>query len=96
MTSQVIPRAFIWRRIHSLMGLWLVLFLFEHLLVNSQAALLLGNNARGFVDGVNAIHNLPYLPIIEIFLLGFPIAIHGVLGVKYLFTAKFNSGGSDG
>jgi succinate dehydrogenase / fumarate reductase cytochrome b subunit len=78
------------------MGLWLVLFLIEHLLVNSQAALLLGDNARGFVDGVNAIHNLPYLPLIEIFLLGLPIALHGVLGVKYLFAAKFNSVGSDG
>ena len=66
------------------------------MLVNSQAALLLGDNARGFVDGVNAIHNLPYLQVIEIFLLGFPIAIHGVLGVKYLLTAKFNSVGSDG
>lgn len=96
MTSQVLPKAFIWRRLHSLMGLWLVLFLVEHLLVNSQAALLLGDNARGFVDGVNTIHNLPYLPLIEIFLLGVPIAIHGILGVKYLFTAKFNSGGSDG
>jgi succinate dehydrogenase / fumarate reductase cytochrome b subunit len=96
MTSQVLPKAFIWRRLHSLMGLWLVLFLIEHLLVNSQAALLLGDNARGFVDGVNAIHNLPYLPVIEIFLLGVPIAIHGILGVKYLLAAKFNSGGSDG
>jgi succinate dehydrogenase / fumarate reductase cytochrome b subunit len=96
MTSQIIPRAFIWRRLHSLMGLWLVLFLIEHLLVNSQAALLLGDNARGFIDGVNAIHNLPYLPVIEIFLLGFPLALHAVLGVKYLFTSKFNSQGSSG
>ena len=96
MTSQVIPREFVWRRLHSLMGLWLVLFLIEHLLVNSQAALLLGDNARGFVDGVNAIHNLPYLPVIEVFLLGFPIAIHGVIGLKYLFTAKFIDGRSNG
>ncbi len=96
MTSQVIPRAFIWRRLHSLMGFWLVLFLINHLLANSQAALLLGDNARGFVNSVNAIHNLPYLPVIAIFLLGFPFAIHGVLGVKYLFTSKSNSGGSDG
>ena len=96
MTSQTIPRAFIWRRLHSLMGLWLVLFLIEHLLVNSQAALLLGDNAKGFVDGVNAIHNLPYLQVIEIVLLGVPFAIHAVLGVKYLMTSKFNSRKSDG
>jgi succinate dehydrogenase / fumarate reductase cytochrome b subunit len=78
------------------MGLWLVLFLIEHLLVNSQAALLLGDNAQGFVRGVNAIHNLPYLPFIEIFLLGFPIALHGVIGLKYLFTSKSNSHGTNG
>lgn len=89
MTTQTIPRAFIWRRLHSLMGLWIVLFLFEHLLTNSQAALLLGDNARGFVEMVNAIHNLPYLQAIEIFLLGVPIAIHAVLGIKYLLTAKY-------
>ncbi|MGH2612780.1 MAG: succinate dehydrogenase, partial [Rhabdochlamydiaceae bacterium] len=91
MTSQTLPRAFLERRLHSLMGLWIVLFLFEHLLVNSQAALLLGDNAQGFVELVNSIHNLPYLQAIEIFLLGVPIAIHAILGIKYLFTAKFNS-----
>ncbi len=78
------------------MGLWIVLFLFEHLLVNSQAALLLGDNARGFVELVNSIHNLPYLQAIEIFLLGVPIALHAVWGIKYLFTAKFNSNRSRG
>lgn len=96
MTSETLPRAFVWRRLHSLMGLWLVLFLMEHLLVNSQAALLLGDNAQGFVRGVNAIHNLPYLQVIEIVLLGVPFAIHMVWGVKYLFTAKFNSHRTDG
>ncbi len=94
MTTQTLPhtppREFIWRRLHSLMGLWLVLFLMEHLLVNSQAALLLGDNGRGFVELVNSIHNLPYLQAIEIILLGVPIAIHAIWGIKYLFTAKFN------
>lgn len=91
-----IPRAFIWRRVHSLMGLWFVLFLMEHLLTNSQAALWLGDNGKGFVEMVNAIHNLPYLEVIEVGLLGVPILIHLVLGLKYLFTAKLNSGKSDG
>ncbi len=77
------------------MGLWIVLFLFEHLLVNSQAALLLGDNAQGFVEMVNSIHNLPYLQAIEIFLLGVPMGLHAVLGVKYLFTSKFNSHRTD-
>jgi succinate dehydrogenase / fumarate reductase cytochrome b subunit len=96
MTAAAIPRTFIWRRLHSLMGLWFVLFLLEHLLTNSQAALWLGDNGRGFVTMVNIIHNLPYLEVIELSLLGVPILIHMVLGVKYLFTAKSNSGRSDG
>jgi len=89
-----VPRAFIWRRLHSLMGLWLVLFLCEHLLTNSQAALWLGDNAKGFVASVNALHNLPYLQAIELCLLGIPFLIHMVWGVQYLLTAKSNSGSS--
>jgi succinate dehydrogenase / fumarate reductase, cytochrome b subunit len=91
-----IPKAFIWRRIHSLMGLWIVLFLMEHLLTNSQAALWLGDHGKGFVDMVNAIHNLPYLEVIEITLIGVPILIHACWGVKYLLTGKFNSNRTDG
>jgi succinate dehydrogenase / fumarate reductase cytochrome b subunit len=96
MSITAIPREFIWRRLHSLMGLWLVLFLIEHLLVNSQAALLLGENGQGFVNMVNAIHNFPYLQVIEFTLLGIPILIHGIWGVKYLFTSKSNSWKTDG
>lgn len=96
MSTAVLQKTFIWRRLHSLMGLWIVLFLFEHMLVNSQAALWLGDNGRGFVQMVEGIHNLPYLEAIEIFLLGVPIFIHLVWGVKYLWTAKFNSFPTDG
>jgi len=91
-----IPQEFIWRRVHSLMGFWLVLFLTEHLLTNSQAALLLGDNARGFINMVNALHNLPYLEAIEVFLLGFPLLIHMAWGIKYALAAKSNSKSSDG
>jgi succinate dehydrogenase / fumarate reductase cytochrome b subunit len=78
------------------MGLWLVLFLLEHLLTNSQAALLLGENGAGFVRMVNTIHDLPYLPALEIFLIGTPIVVHGIWGVKYLLTSKSNSSKTDG
>ncbi len=96
MTAAAIPSVYIWRRLHSLMGLWFLLFLIEHLLTNSQAALWLGDNGHGFVTSVNFIHNLPYLEVIELTLLGVPIFIHMVWGVKYLFTSKFNSGRTDG
>jgi succinate dehydrogenase / fumarate reductase cytochrome b subunit len=94
--AAAIPKAFIWRRLHSLMGLWFFLFLIEHLLTNSQAALWLGDRGKGFVDMVNAIHNLPYLEVIELALIGAPVLIHMLLGVKYLFTSKPNIRHSDG
>lgn len=94
--KKIFPSAFIWKRLHSLTGLWLVLYLIEHLLVNSRAALLVGDDSGGFIKAVNAIHELPYLRFIEIFLLGVPILIHAVWGVKNLFTARYNSAPSDG
>ncbi len=94
--SPSIPRAFIWRRAHSLTGLWLVCFLIEHLLTNSQAALFIGDDGKGFVSAVNFLKNLPYLPIIEIVFLGVPLLIHGIWGIRYVLTAKYNILPSDG
>ncbi|WP_059360472.1 succinate dehydrogenase [Parachlamydia acanthamoebae] len=94
--AQAPPQAFIWRRLHSLTGAWLSLFLIEHLLVNSQAALFIGDDGYGFVHAVNAIKNFPYLPLIEIFLLGVPILVHLVWGIKYLQTSAMNSFKTDG
>lgn len=88
--SNSIPRAFIWKRLHSLTGLFLVLYLIEHLLVNSQAAFFIGDDGRGFITAVNHIHDLPYLPFIELFLLGVPILIHGYWGIVYLRTSQQN------
>lgn len=68
----------------------------EHLLTNSQAALWLGDNGQGFINMVNLLHNLPYLQVIELSLIGIPILIHGAWGIKYLFTSKSNSGSTDG
>src|SRR5580700_7871611 len=95
-SSTAISKPFIWRRIHSLMGLWIVLFLIEHLLTNSQAALWIGDSGKGFVDMVNTIHNLPYLEVIELILIAVPIGIHGIWGVKYLLTGKCNCFRTDG
>ena len=78
------------------MGVWLVVFLTQHLLVNSQAGLLIGEDGKGFINGANLLTSLPYLPILEILILGFPFFIHGIWGLKYLFTAKYNSFGNTG
>lgn len=91
-----LPRAFIWKRAHSLTGLWLVLFLIEHLLINSQAALYIGDDGNGFIRAVNGLKELPYLQAIEITLLGIPLSVHAIWGVRYLFTAKYNIMSTDG
>ena len=91
-----IPTAFITRRLQSLSGCFLVLFLLEHLLTNSQAALFFGQDRALFITAVNVIYSLPYLPAIECLLLGMPILIHGYFGIQYLRTAQYNSGPSDG
>ncbi|MCH9609736.1 MAG: Succinate dehydrogenase cytochrome b558 subunit [Chlamydiales bacterium] len=94
-TSQL-PRTFVFRRLHSLLGLWLSLYLCEHLLVNSQAALLFRDGGYGFVRSVNAIHKLPYLKVIEVTLLGLPFLFHAIWGIGYLWSGKFNSFKTDG
>ncbi|MCY3974271.1 MAG: succinate dehydrogenase [Simkaniaceae bacterium] len=90
-TESAPSRSFVRRRLHSLLGLWIVLFLIEHLLTNSQAALLIGQNGTGFIRSVNVLKHLPYLPVIEIVLLGVPILLHGVWGIRFLLTSKSNA-----
>lgn len=91
MPESVLPKSYIQRRFHSLAGIWLALFLLEHLLTNSMAGLYIGDWGAGFVRMVNDIHNFPYLQAIEILLLGLPLLLHGFLGVKYLFTSRSNA-----
>jgi succinate dehydrogenase / fumarate reductase cytochrome b subunit len=91
-----IPSAFLWKRLHSLTGLFFTLYLIEHLLVNSQAALWIGEDGNGFVHAVNSIQELPYLRVIEFVLLGVPILIHAVWGIRYLQTSETNSWTTDG
>ncbi len=98
MTAAAAPvsSAFLWRRAHSLMGLWLILYLIEHLIVNSQAALWIGDDGSGFVRLVNSLEQLPYLQVIEFVFIAIPLIIHGVWGVIRALSAKTNSLPSDG
>jgi succinate dehydrogenase / fumarate reductase, cytochrome b subunit len=91
-----LPRPFILRRMHSLLGVWLVIYLFEHLLVNSQMALYLEDDGSGFVRMVNSIHSIPFLQAVELIFLGLPFLIHGLWGIKYALTSKSNSFRSSG
>jgi len=62
--SKSVPNEFLRRRLHSLAGLFFVLFLFEHIFTNSKAALFLGDDGAGFITMVNFFHSLPFLPLI--------------------------------
>lgn len=95
-TAISIPRAFISKRIHSLMGLWIVIYLIEHLVTNAQAALWIGNDGKEFIKLVNAIHAIPFLKVVEVLLLGVPIGFHAIWGIKYALTSKNNAKKSDG
>ncbi|MBS0584994.1 MAG: succinate dehydrogenase [Verrucomicrobia bacterium] len=91
-----IPKEFVWKRMHSLMGLWFLIFLAEHLFTNSQAALFFGDDGYWFVHSVDFLRNIPYLPVIEMVLLGIPIVYHMVWGVYYMMSSKSNAYVSDG
>lgn len=95
-SAPTISSQFIWRRVHSLMGFWIVIYLVEHLIVNSQASLWIGDDGIGFVKFVNFLESLPYLQVIEIVLIGIPLFVHAIWGVKRIFQAKTNSFGTSG
>ena len=91
-----IPKSFIMKRLHSILGVWLVIYLFEHLLINSQAAFYFLDEGNGFIRMVTQLEELPYLAIIEIVFLGLPFLIHGIWGVIYLRTGKLNAHKTEG
>ncbi len=91
-----IPREFVYKRLHSLMGLWFLIFLVEHLFTNSQIALFFGSDGFWFVNSVDWLRNIPYLQVVEVGLLGVPIFYHACFGIYYAFSAKTNSRWSKG
>jgi len=93
---KAIPHEFIWRRLQSLAGFFLVIFIVAHLFTNSQAVFFIGDDGRDFIHSVNSIHDMPYLILIEIGLILAPLIIHTIWGIKYLLAANYNSLGNNG
>lgn len=93
---------FLLRRLHSLTGVIPIgFFLFPHLTTNSSIVWgnYLGKSHLGgsghagvetFQHEVNFIHGLPFLILIEIFVLWLPIAFHAGLGVYFATSGKPN------
>jgi succinate dehydrogenase / fumarate reductase, cytochrome b subunit len=91
-----VQSAFLVKRLHSITGLFFILFLVEHLLTNSEATFFIGEDGISFIRSVNLLQSLPYLEGIEIFFLGVPIGIHILLGLVSLVSTMYNSFRSDG
>jgi len=80
---------FLSRKFHSLMGvLPLGLFIFEHLTVNSTAIY----GANTFNQAVHYLHGLPFLWVLEIFLIALPLSYHAILGLFFAIQAVNNPG----
>lgn len=61
-----------------------------------QAALPIGDDGQLFIRSVNAIHEIPFLNIVEILILAIPLAVHALFGLRILMTGQANSYGYDG
>lgn len=78
------------KKAQSLSGVFLVLFIIEHLFTNAQSSLWLGKNGQGFIELVDTIHSFTYLKFIEIIFLAFPILLHTILGIYQMQKGKIN------
>ena len=81
-------REFYLKRLHSLSGFFLLLFLCVHFFLNSYATV--GRGA--FNAAVLFMQNLPHLTFVEILLLGVPIGFHGIYGLVIWYRGKGNLG----
>jgi succinate dehydrogenase / fumarate reductase cytochrome b subunit len=79
---------FLLRKLHSLSGIIPIgAFLVEHLLTNSMAFL----GPDRFNKSVHTLHELPYLPLLEIFGIFLPIAFHAAYGIKIAMSSEPNT-----
>ncbi|MCY8068223.1 succinate dehydrogenase cytochrome b558 subunit [Bacillus haynesii] len=81
-------REFVYRRLHSLLGVIPVgIFLIQHLVVNHFAA----SGEEAFNSAAHFMENLPFRYALEIFVIFLPLIYHAVYGVYIAFTAKNNA-----
>lgn len=81
-------REFVYRRLHSLLGVIPVgIFLIQHLVVNHFAA----SGEEAFNNAAHFMENLPFRYALEIFVIFLPLIYHAVYGVYIAFTAKNNA-----
>ncbi|AYC29788.1 succinate dehydrogenase cytochrome b558 subunit [Paenisporosarcina cavernae] len=78
---------FLWRRLHSLLGIIPVgLFLTQHLVINHFAT----RGAESFNAATHFMESLPFLLFLEWFVIYIPLMFHAFYGIYIAFTAKNN------
>jgi succinate dehydrogenase / fumarate reductase cytochrome b subunit len=85
----VVPQdhSFLWRRLHSLSGVFPVgVFLLEHLFSNSFAL----RGPQAYNNYVGFLVSLPYLPIIETVFIFIPILFHSLYGIYIWWRGDSN------
>ncbi|TRZ37356.1 succinate dehydrogenase [Niallia circulans] len=81
-------REFLFRRLHSLLGVIPVgVFLIQHLVVNHFAT----KGPESFNKAAGFMEQLPFRYFLEIFVIFLPIIYHAVYGIYIAFTAKNNT-----
>lgn len=80
-------RSFLNRRLHSLLGVIPVgFFLVEHLYTNYAMT----KGVQAFVEQVEWIWSLPFLPILEILFIFLPLSYHAIYGLYVAYQARNN------
>jgi succinate dehydrogenase / fumarate reductase cytochrome b subunit len=81
-------REFFSRRLHSLLGVIPIgIFLIQHLLVNHFAVY----GEESFNQAAGFMADLPFVLLLEIFVIYLPILFHAILGVYIVFVARNNT-----
>ncbi|MYL53288.1 succinate dehydrogenase [Pontibacillus yanchengensis] len=80
-------REFLYRRLHSLLGVIPVgIFLIQHLVVNHFAT----RGPEAFNSAAHFMENLPFRIVLELFVIFIPLYFHAIYGVYIAFTSKNN------
>src|SRR5690625_5464843 len=80
-------REFFYRRLHSLLGVVPIgIFLVQHLVINHFIVY----GRESFDKAANFMGSLPFVLVLEIFVIYLPILFHAVLVVYIVFTTKNN------
>lgn len=80
-------KEFFYRRLHSLLGVVPIgIFVVQHLFVNHFAV----TGVESFNKAANFMADLPFVLLLETFIIYIPILFHAILGVYIVFTTKNN------